>query len=72
MAFAAALGVMPLDMPESVRVKFKGSLQPGVTLRDIVNAIPYAAMERGLLTVSKENKRTFSPDALWKWKACPT
>ena len=55
-AFAAALGVMPLDMPESVLVKFTGSLQPGVTLRDIVNAIPWVAMQQGKLTVGKENK----------------
>ncbi len=56
-AFAAALGVMPLDMPESVLVRFKGELQPGVTLRDIVNAIPYVAMQKGLLTVEKKNKK---------------
>jgi aconitate hydratase 2 / 2-methylisocitrate dehydratase len=56
-AFAAALGVMPLDMPESVLVRFKGQLQPGVTLRDIVNAIPYVAMQKGLLTVEKQNKK---------------
>ncbi|QLL29699.1 bifunctional aconitate hydratase 2/2-methylisocitrate dehydratase [Thermosynechococcus sichuanensis E542] len=56
-AFAAALGVMPLDMPESVLVRFKGSLQPGVTLRDIVNAIPYVAIQQGKLTVAKENKK---------------
>jgi aconitate hydratase 2 / 2-methylisocitrate dehydratase len=56
-AFAAALGVMPLDMPESVLVRFKGSLQPGVTLRDVVNAIPYVAMQQGKLTVAKENKQ---------------
>jgi aconitate hydratase 2/2-methylisocitrate dehydratase len=56
-AFAAALGVMPLDMPESVLVRFKGELQPGVTLRDVVNAIPYVAIQRGLLTVSKQNKK---------------
>jgi aconitate hydratase 2 / 2-methylisocitrate dehydratase len=56
-AFAAALGVMPLDMPESVLVKFTGEMQPGVTLRDLVNAIPYVAMQKGLLTVSKENKK---------------
>ncbi len=56
-AFAAALGVMPLDMPESVLVRFKGSLQPGVTLRDVVNAIPYVAIQQGTLTVSKENKK---------------
>jgi aconitate hydratase 2/2-methylisocitrate dehydratase len=56
-AFAAALGVMPLDMPESVLVRFKGELQPGVTLRDIVNAIPYVAIQKGLLTVDKQNKK---------------
>jgi aconitate hydratase 2/2-methylisocitrate dehydratase len=55
-AFAAALGVMPLDMPESVLVKFTGELQPGVTLRDIVNAIPWVAMQQGKLTFGKENK----------------
>ena len=56
-AFAAALGVMPLDMPESVLVKFKGKMQPGITLRDLVNAIPYAAIQKGLLTVAKEGKK---------------
>lgn len=56
-AFAAALGVMPLDMPESVLVRFKGKLQAGITLRDIVNAIPYVAMQQGKLTVAKENKQ---------------
>jgi aconitate hydratase 2/2-methylisocitrate dehydratase len=56
-AFAAALGVMPLDMPESVLVRFKGEMQPGITLRDLVNAIPYAAIQRGLLTVAKEGKK---------------
>ncbi len=56
-AFAAATGVMPLDMPESVLVRFKGDMQPGVTLRDLVNAIPYAALQRGLLTVAKEGKK---------------
>ena len=56
-AFAAALGVMPLDMPESVLVRFKGEMQPGITLRDLVNAIPYAALQRGLLTVAKEGKK---------------
>jgi aconitate hydratase 2/2-methylisocitrate dehydratase len=56
-AFAAALGAMPLDMPESVLVRFKGKLQPGVTLRDIVNAIPYVAIQSGKLTVAKENKK---------------
>jgi aconitate hydratase 2 / 2-methylisocitrate dehydratase len=56
-AFAAAIGVMPLDMPESVLVRFKGNMQPGITLRDLVNAIPYAAIQKGLLTVSKEGKK---------------
>jgi aconitate hydratase 2 / 2-methylisocitrate dehydratase len=56
-AFAAALGAMPLDMPESVLVRFKGELQPGITLRDIVNAIPYVAIQQGKLTVAKENKK---------------
>ena len=56
-AFAAATGVMPLDMPESVLVRFKGEMQPGVTLRDLVNAIPYAAIQDGLLTVEKEGKK---------------
>ncbi len=56
-AFAAALGVMPLDMPESVLVRFTGKLQSGVTLRDIVNAIPYVAIQQGKLTVAKENKK---------------
>ena len=56
-AFAAALGVMPLDMPESVLVRFKGKMQPGITLRDLVNAIPYAAIQKGLLTVEKQGKK---------------
>jgi aconitate hydratase 2/2-methylisocitrate dehydratase len=56
-AFAAALGVMPLDMPESVLVRFTGRLQPGVTLRDVVNAIPYVAIQQGKLTVATENKK---------------
>ncbi|MEE9575420.1 MAG: bifunctional aconitate hydratase 2/2-methylisocitrate dehydratase [Gammaproteobacteria bacterium] len=55
-AFAAATGVMPLDMPESILVRFKGDLQPGITLRDLVNAIPLKAIEAGLLTVAKEGK----------------
>jgi aconitate hydratase 2/2-methylisocitrate dehydratase len=60
-AFAAALGVMPLNMPESVLVRFKGNMQPGITLRDLVNAIPYAAIQKGLLTVaSKGKKNVFS------------
>ena len=56
-AFAATLGVMPLDMPESVLVRFHGEMQPGITLRDLVNAIPYAAIQQGLLTVAKEGKK---------------
>ncbi len=56
-AFAAATGVMPLDMPESVLVRFTGEMQPGITLRDLVNAIPYAAIQRGLLTVEKQGKK---------------
>ncbi|MFZ4702844.1 MAG: bifunctional aconitate hydratase 2/2-methylisocitrate dehydratase, partial [Candidatus Methylumidiphilus sp.] len=56
-AFAAATGVMPLDMPESVLVRFKGTLQPGITLRDLVHAIPYVALQSGLLTVEKKGKK---------------
>jgi len=56
-AFASALGVMPLDMPESVLVRFSGEIQPGITLRDLVNAIPYAAIQKGLLTVDKAGKK---------------
>jgi aconitate hydratase 2/2-methylisocitrate dehydratase len=56
-AFAAATGVMPLDMPESVLVRFKGQMQPGITLRDLVHAIPYAALQRGLLTLEKKGKQ---------------
>lgn len=56
-AFAAAMGIMPLDMPESVLVRFSGTLQPGITLRDLVNAIPYTAIQKGLLTVEKEGKK---------------
>ena len=56
-AFAAALGVMPLDMPESVKVRFHGEMQPGITLRDLVHAIPYQAIQDGHLTVAKEGKK---------------
>ena len=56
-AFGAALGVIPLDMPESVLVKFTGEMQPGITLRDLVNAIPYEALQRGLLTLEKKGKK---------------
>jgi aconitate hydratase 2/2-methylisocitrate dehydratase len=56
-AFGATLGVMPLNMPESVLVRFKGQMQPGITLRDLVNAIPYQAIQEGLLTVEKKGKK---------------
>jgi len=56
-AFAAAMGAMPLDMPESVLVRFKGEMQPGITLRDLVNAIPYAAIQKGEMTVGKQGKK---------------
>ncbi len=56
-AFGAATGVMPLDMPESVLVRFKGQMQPGITLRDLVHAIPYYAIKAGLLTVAKAGKK---------------
>lgn len=56
-AFAAVTGTMPLVMPESVLVRFKGEIQPGVTIRDLVNAIPYYAIKQGLLTVEKKNKK---------------
>ena len=55
-AFGAATGVMPLDMPESILVRFKGTMQPGITLRDLVHAIPYYAIKAGLLTVAKQGK----------------
>jgi len=56
-AFASVAGSMPLNMPESVKVSFKGELQPGITLRDLVNAIPYTAIKQGFLTVEKSNKK---------------
>jgi aconitate hydratase 2/2-methylisocitrate dehydratase len=59
-AFGAALGFMPLDMPESVLVRFKGKMQPGVTLRDLVNAIPYFAMQDGQLNTEKNKKNVFA------------
>lgn len=70
-AFAAALGVMPLDMPESVLVRFTGELQPGVTLRDIVNAIPYVAIQQGLLTVAKENKKNVFSGRIMEMEGLP-
>ena len=63
-AFAAATGMMPLDMPELVLVRFKGELQPGITLRDLVNAIPYVAIQRGLLTVEKKGKKNVFSGAI--------
>lgn len=70
-AFAAALGVMPLDMPESVLVRFTGELQPGVTLRDIVNAIPYVAMQEGKLTVAKQNKQNVFSGRIMEMEGLP-
>ncbi|CAD0219559.1 bifunctional aconitate hydratase 2 and 2-methylisocitrate dehydratase [Planktothrix agardhii] len=70
-AFAAALGVMPLDMPESVLVRFKGELQPGVTLRDIVNAIPFVAMQQGKLTTAKENKKNVFNGRIMEMEGLP-
>ncbi|MGL5082784.1 MAG: bifunctional aconitate hydratase 2/2-methylisocitrate dehydratase [Microcoleaceae cyanobacterium] len=70
-AFAGALGVMPLDMPESVLVKFTGELQPGVTLRDVVNAIPYVAIQQGKLTVSKENKQNVFNGRIMEMEGLP-
>jgi len=70
-AFAAAIGAMPLDMPESVLVKFSGSLQPGVTLRDVVNAIPYVAMQQGLLTVEKAGKKNIFSGRIMEIEGLP-
>jgi aconitate hydratase 2/2-methylisocitrate dehydratase len=70
-AFAAAIGAMPLDMPESVLVKFSGSLQPGVTLRDVVNAIPYVAIKQGLLTVEKANKKNIFSGRIMEIEGLP-
>ena len=70
-AFAAAIGAMPLDMPESVLVKFSGSLQPGVTLRDVVNAIPYVAIQQGLLTVEKAGKKNIFSGRIMEIEGLP-
>jgi aconitate hydratase 2/2-methylisocitrate dehydratase len=70
-AFAGALGFMPLDMPESVLVKFRGRLNPGITLRDVVNAIPYFAIQRGLLTVAKEGKKNIFNGRLLEMEGLP-
>ncbi|WP_127716261.1 bifunctional aconitate hydratase 2/2-methylisocitrate dehydratase [Halobacteriovorax sp. HLS] len=70
-AFAAALGVMPLDMPESVLVKFKGELQPGITLRDVVNMIPLKAIQLGLLTVEKKGKKNIFAGKILEMEGLP-
>ncbi|NET09084.1 MAG: bifunctional aconitate hydratase 2/2-methylisocitrate dehydratase, partial [Symploca sp. SIO2B6] len=70
-AFAAAIGAMPLDMPESVLVKFTGELQPGITLRDIVNAIPYVCIQKGLLTVEKKNKKNVFSGRIMEMEGLP-
>jgi len=70
-AFAAAIGAMPLDMPESVLVKFSGALQPGVTLRDVVNAIPYVAIQQGLLTVEKAGKKNIFSGRIMEIEGLP-
>ena len=70
-AFAGALGFMPLNMYESVLVRFKGSLQPGITLRDVVNAIPYYALKAGLLTVAKKGKKNVFNDRILEMEGLP-
>lgn len=70
-AFAGTLGFMPLDMPESVLVKFRGKLNPGITLRDGVNAIPYFAIKEGLLTVAKEGKKNIFNGRLIEMEGLP-
>lgn len=71
-AFAAATGVMPLDMPESVLVRFKGKMQPGITLRDLVHAIPYYAIQEGLLTVEKKGKKNIFSGRILEIEGLPT
>ena len=70
-AFAGALGFMPLDMPESVLVRFMGQLNPGITLRDVVNAIPYWAIQQGLLTVPKKNKKNIFNGRILEMEGLP-
>ena len=70
-AFAAATGVIPVDMPESVLVSFKGRLNPGITLRDLVNAIPYYAIQQGLLTVAKSGKKNIFSGRILEIKGLP-
>ncbi len=71
-AFAAATGVMPLDMPESVLVRFKGTMQPGITLRDLVNAIPLWAIKQGTLTVEKKGKKNIFSGRILEIEGLPT
>ena len=70
-AFAGAMGFMPLDMPESVLVRFKGKFNPGITLRDAVNAIPYWAIKQGLLTVPKKNKKNIFNGQILEMEGLP-
>ena len=70
-AFAGALGFMPLDMPESVLVRFTGELNPGITLRDVVNAIPYYAIQQGLMTVPKKNKKNIFNGRILEMEGLP-
>ena len=70
-AFAGAAGFMPLDMPESVLVRFKGKLKAGITLRDVVNAIPYWAIQQGLLTVPKKNKKNIFNGRILEMEGLP-
>jgi aconitate hydratase 2/2-methylisocitrate dehydratase len=70
-AFGAALGFLPLDMPESVRVRFRGRLGPGITLRDVVNAVPWVAAKQGLLTVPKKNKRNVFAGRILEMEGLP-
>jgi aconitate hydratase 2 / 2-methylisocitrate dehydratase len=71
-AFGAATGVMPLDMPESVLVRFKGTMQPGVTLRDLVHAIPLMAIKQGLLTVAKQGKKNIFSGRILEIEGLPS
>jgi aconitate hydratase 2/2-methylisocitrate dehydratase len=71
-AFAAATGIMPLDMPESVLVRFSGEMQPGITLRDLVQAIPYTAIQMGLLTVEKKGKKNVFSGRILEIEGLPT
>jgi aconitate hydratase 2/2-methylisocitrate dehydratase len=71
-AFAAATGIMPLDMPESVLVRFSGKMQPGITLRDLVNAIPLYAIKQGLLTVEKKGKKNIFSGRILEVEGLPT